>query len=119
LKTRDNRCRSMHCRSKPSGFDDIRSRDALLLPPRTFRLKVRDRFPKSPASTTRHLYCNLVLTYAVMDKFVTVTKPAGRAPSNESKGGAGKKQFKYNPYPIPKGKERQVEAWRDKKRTEK
>ncbi|KAF8517829.1 hypothetical protein JB92DRAFT_2904718 [Gautieria morchelliformis] len=51
-----------------------------------------------------------------MDKFVTITKRSALA---INKGDSSKRQFKYNPYPIPKAKERQVEAWRNKKRTEK
>lgn len=54
---------------------------------------------------------------ALMDKFVTITKPT--ALSNNGKADACKRKFKYNPYPIPAAKERQVTAWRDKKRTEK
>jgi hypothetical protein len=52
-----------------------------------------------------------------MDKFVTITKPSALAIIN--KGDGSKRRFQYNPYPIPKAKERQVEGWRDKKRTEK
>ncbi|KAF8529058.1 hypothetical protein BU17DRAFT_37415 [Hysterangium stoloniferum] len=53
-----------------------------------------------------------------MDKFVTVTKTTALSVEDKGKG-RGDRQFKYNPYPIPKAKERQVEARRDKKRTEK
>jgi hypothetical protein len=52
-----------------------------------------------------------------MDKFVTITKSTTL--SNNSKGSTDKRKFKYNPYPIPAAKERQVAAWRDKRRTEK
>ena len=48
---------------------------------------------------------------------VRITKPAALA--NNGKGDTNRRQFKYNPYPIPKAKERQIEVWRDKKRTEK
>ena len=52
-----------------------------------------------------------------MDKFVRITKPAALA--NNGKGNTNRRWFKYNPYLIPKAKERQIEVWRDKKRTEK
>ena len=52
-----------------------------------------------------------------MDKFLRIIKPAALA--NNGKGKMNRRQFKYNPYPIPKAKERQIEVWRDKKRTEK
>ncbi|KIJ56717.1 hypothetical protein M422DRAFT_197835 [Sphaerobolus stellatus SS14] len=55
-----------------------------------------------------------------MDKFVTITKPSVLADKQvKGKAGGSGKSFKYNPYPIPKSKERQVEAWRDQRRTEK
>ena len=50
-------------------------------------------------------------------KFVKITKPAALA--NNGKGDMNGRWFKYNTYPIPKAKERQIEVWRDKKRTEK
>ena len=52
-----------------------------------------------------------------MEKFVRTTKPAALA--NNGKVNTNRRRFKYNTYPIPKAKERQIEVWRDKKRTEK
>ncbi|KAF8591433.1 hypothetical protein K439DRAFT_1644137 [Ramaria rubella] len=52
-----------------------------------------------------------------MEKYVTITKSAALADRGKG-GGTSKNRFKYNPFPIPKAKERQIEAWRDKKRTE-
>ena len=52
-----------------------------------------------------------------MDKFVRITKPAALA--NNGKGDMNRRQFKFNPYPIPQAKETQIEVWKDKKRTEK
>ena len=50
-------------------------------------------------------------------KFVKITKPAALA--NNGKGDTNIRQYKYNPYPISKAKERQIEVLKDKKRTEK
>jgi hypothetical protein len=52
-----------------------------------------------------------------MDKFVVITKPTALPIKTTGEGHGGRK-FKYNPYPVPKAKERQVEEWRNKKRTE-
>ena len=52
-----------------------------------------------------------------MEKFVRITKPAALA--NNGKGDMNRRRFKYNTYPIHKAEERQIEVWRDKKKTEK
>ena len=72
-----------------------------------------------PHPRLRRRVQQLVLYIKDMENFVIVTKPSAIADEQAQGSRKPKKSFKYNPYPVPKAKERQIEAWRDRKRIEK
>ncbi|GJJ07491.1 hypothetical protein Clacol_001693 [Clathrus columnatus] len=52
-----------------------------------------------------------------MDKFILASKPLNSTSTdNNPTGKARAKSYKYNPYPIPKSKEKSFETWKENKR---